>query len=248
MASEVGDTIVLEERSSSIGLFPRPSRRLLEMKFFESLDEMDLVFSSSSIGDLEIMARPLLRMTSWMDSWFYAAKSLAVRDTTESSMVKCFFVAGARTQLLGAKTAFTIWANALFKCRDVVLGKVKDNISFDFFMELHNAPLCGLTKLFPYGALERAAEKSSQVLHDEAIRKVVTMGKKKKQILRKTIFPSRLVGGNQLGFWNPSHPDLCLGRVLILQVPRLLFHFQQAREGEVLKPPCLPFSHRWETL
>ena len=68
-------------------------------------------------------------------------------------------MADAWCQLMVAKTAFTIWVNALLKCYDAVLGKMKDNISFDLFIELHSAPLSDSAELFSLGALERAAEK-----------------------------------------------------------------------------------------
>ena len=118
-------------------------------------------------------ARTLLEATSWIDRWLYADKSLAIWDITERAKVKCLFVVDDRTQLLMAKTASTIWANALLFCHDAVL-EVKDNINFESFMELCNAPLSSSTELFPCGALERAVEKSSWVLHDDAVLKVVT--------------------------------------------------------------------------
>ena len=39
-------------------------------------------------------------------------------------------------------------------------------------------PFFSLTELFPADVVERAAEKSSQVLYDETVRKVVTMVRK----------------------------------------------------------------------
>ena len=39
--------------------------------------------------------------------------------------------------------------------------------------EGHNARLSGYTALFPFEVLEKAVEKSSQVFHNEAIRKAV---------------------------------------------------------------------------
>ena len=57
----------------------------------------------------------------------------------EKAKVKCSFVTGARTQILVAETASTVWANTLHKYRDAVQGKVKNNVSFESFAELCSA-------------------------------------------------------------------------------------------------------------
>ena len=80
-------------------------------------------------------------------------------------------------QLLVAKTASTLWANLLLKCWDTVLIQVKDNILFESFKDLRNSPLYGSMKLFPMDAVELAIEKSSRVLHEEAIWKAVSLDK-----------------------------------------------------------------------
>ena len=105
--------------------------------------------------------RTLLEVTFWLDWWFYAAKSLAMHDISERAKVQFPFVACARSQLLVAKTASTIWANLVLMCHSTVLEKVKDNISSESFIELCNASLSGLTtgKLFPHGALEREQQR-----------------------------------------------------------------------------------------
>ena len=78
-------------------------------------------------------------------------------------MLKRLCVAGARCQLLVAKTASIVWANLVLKWRDAVLTKVKDSISFESFMDLRNLPLSGFSKLFPTEAIEKAIEKLSHV-------------------------------------------------------------------------------------
>ena len=45
--------------------------------------------------DLEAAERTFLEVTSWMDWWFYAAKSLALCDTRERAKIQHLFVAGA---------------------------------------------------------------------------------------------------------------------------------------------------------
>ena len=100
------------------------------IKSFEDLNKTDMVFSSSKVEDLKAAERTLLKVTSWIDWWFYAAKSLAMQDIRRAK-VELFFVAGARTILLVAKTASTIWENTLLKCCDALLGKMKGNISLN---------------------------------------------------------------------------------------------------------------------
>ena len=53
------------------------------------------------------------------------------------------FVAGAWCQLLLVRTTSTLSANLLIKRYNVVLGKLKDNISFKSFMDLRNVSLSG---------------------------------------------------------------------------------------------------------
>ena len=55
-------------------------------------------------------------------------------------------------------------------------------------MEVCSTPLTSLTELFQLGALERAAERSVQVLHDEAVRKVIMMDKKQHKPMKKLQF------------------------------------------------------------
>ena len=57
-------------------------------------------------------------------------KSLALDSTTDSHLVRSLSLAGARCQLVVAKTALILWANVALKRHDAVLAKVKDSISF----------------------------------------------------------------------------------------------------------------------
>ena len=58
------------------------------------------------------------------------------------------------------------------------------------FHGTYNTSLSGSTELFLHVALERAAEKSSQVLHNEVIRKAVTMEKQQQKPLNNFSFPN----------------------------------------------------------
>ena len=99
-----------------------------------------------------------------------------------------FFVAGARCQLLVAKIAPTLWFNALLKHQNSVLGNVKDNMSFNSFMELWNASLSDSPDLFPRSTLGKMGGKSSCVHLDEAIFKAVSLEKPAKAKLKNLHF------------------------------------------------------------
>ena len=103
--------------------------------------------------------------------------SLALQLSSDACLIHSLSLAGARCQLLVAKMASTMWTNLVLKRRDSVLAKVKDSISFEFFMDLRNARLSNFTKLFPVDILEKAVEMSSKVLHDDAIHKAVAQEK-----------------------------------------------------------------------
>ena len=79
--------------------------------------------------------------------------------------------------MLVAKTASTLWANVILKRRDAAQAKVKDSVSFESFMDLRNAKLSSGSDLFLATVLEKAVEKSSRVLIDEAIRKAISRDK-----------------------------------------------------------------------
>ena len=65
-------------------------------------------------------------------------KLTAFKFFSEAQLVRRLSLAGAQCQLLVAKTASTVWANVVLKCRDTVLVEVKDSIS-ESFMDLRNA-------------------------------------------------------------------------------------------------------------
>ena len=185
-------------------------------------------------------------MTSLLNWWTYAAKSLAPHDRSDTAKVKNLFMADSRCQLLVAKTAFTIWANTLLRCCDAVVGEAKDNISFESFMYLCNALLFVSTELFPRGAMRRIAEKSSLVLHDETIRKAFSVDKPQKNSVKRLQF-TQSVRRRQSGKCMDSQlPRSALGRVLLLLPVLRLLPFPFLANVGVLKVPCLPLNHRWE--
>ena len=104
-------------------------------------------------------------------------KFLALQLSSDTLLVCRLSLADSRCQVLVAKTASTLWANIVLKRREAVLAKVKDSISFESFMDLRNARLSSSTELFPADVLERAVERSSRILHDEAICKAVAQEK-----------------------------------------------------------------------
>ena len=55
-------------------------------------------------------------------------------------------------------------------------------------MDLCNASLSGSYELFPRGALERAAETSSCILHHEAVRKAVSLDMPPKKPVKRLQF------------------------------------------------------------
>ena len=115
----------------------------------------------------------IVKATSWMDRWSFALKSLALRSSGDSHLLRRLILAGGGCQLLVAKTTSTLWANIVLKRRNAILTKVKDSVSFESLMDLLNAQLSS-TDHFTTDVLEKAVVRSSSVLHDEAIRKVVT--------------------------------------------------------------------------
>ena len=124
--------------------------------------------------------------------------------------------------------------------------KVKDNIS-ESFTELRNTSLSGLTELFPHGALEKMAEKSSQVLHDKAIRKVVMMNKGQKKPAKKLQVFHLTHGRHSF-----KHSDSQLSRTSSGWVLPLLVLRRKAYFGETLLKvtknflrPKMPLSVFW---
>ena len=101
-----------------------------------------------------------------MDWWTFARKSLALKSTNDVG--RCPVPAPSRKDGL----------NPVGKRHPhVVLTKVKYSMSFKSFMDLRNSKISMGGELFPTDVLDKAIEKSSKVLHDEAIRKAVTHDK-----------------------------------------------------------------------
>ena len=120
---------------------------------------------------MEAVARSIVEATSWMDWWTCALRSLAMKSIDDGWLVLRMSLAGARCQFLVAKTASTLWANIILKRRDAVLANVKDS------MDLRNSFISTGDELFPNDVLQQAVEKSSKIVHDEAIHKAVTLDK-----------------------------------------------------------------------
>ena len=92
--------------------------------------------------------------------------------------------------------ASILWNNLVLKRRDTVVTKVKDSISFESFVDFRSARLSNSTKLFPSDILETMVEKSSTVLHDEAICKAVSLDKPQQKSAKSSIFRSHLGSSN----------------------------------------------------
>ena len=139
-----------------------------------------------------------------------------------------------------AKTASTVWANVVLKRRNAVLARVKDSISFESFMDLRNSKLSSLAELFPAEAVEQAVERSSRVLHDEAIRKAVSANKPARKSAKKFIFLSLPDSNSRLSapqYRLQASPLSVLQPLVLRLLPPL-----PVRE-EVLKILRLPHSH-----
>ena len=119
---------------------------LAGLSSFENLNKTDVTWSSTEAEALEAALRSIVEATSWMGWWTYAMKSLSLKSTNDTQLVRRLSLAGARCQLLVAKTASTLWANIILKCWDAVLAKVKDSMSF---MDLRNAKVSAGSELFP---------------------------------------------------------------------------------------------------
>ena len=171
------------EEVSWVRALPCPITELGGVKLFDNLNDTAVVLSSTEAEDLEA--------TSWMDWWTFVARSMTLSSSGDHHKVKRLIVARASCQLLVAKTASTMWANLLLMRHDTVLAKVKDNVSFEFFMNLRNSPLLNESELFPEDAVEKAIVKASQVLHGEAILKAVTIEKSSKKPMKWLQFPSQ---------------------------------------------------------
>ena len=144
------------EEVANSHFLPRHMTELAGIRSYENLNKADVVLSSSEAEDLEAAACTVIEATLWMDWWTFVAESMTLQGSDDSKMLKRLFVTGTRWQLLVAKTTSTLWANLILKHRDTVLAKVKNNISFESFMDFRNSPLFGSTELFSKDAVERA--------------------------------------------------------------------------------------------
>ena len=133
---------------------------LAGMRSFDNLNKTDVILSSFEAKDMKAAMQSIVEVTSWMDWWTFAMKSLAFKSTSNACLVRRLSLTGARCQLLVAKMASTLGANLVLKRRNVVLAKVKDSVSFESSMGLQNARLSSSTTLFPVYILEKAVEKS----------------------------------------------------------------------------------------
>ena len=84
---------------------------------------------------MEATLKSIVEATLWMDWCTFAMKSLSLKSTKDAHLVCRLSLAGAKCQLLVTKMALTLWVNVILKRRDVVLGKVKDSISFESSMD-----------------------------------------------------------------------------------------------------------------
>ena len=75
---------------------------------FENLNKTDVIWSSNKTGDMESVLRSIVEATSWVDWWTFAMKSLSLKSTNDACLVCRLSLAGARCQLLVAKTASTL--------------------------------------------------------------------------------------------------------------------------------------------
>ena len=161
---------------------------LAGMRSFDHLNKMDVILSSSEEEDIGAAKWSIVEATFWMDWWTFALKSLALKFSSDACLVCRLNLAGTRCQLFVVKMASTLWANFILKKRDTVLAKVKDSISFESFMDIRNAKLSNSTKLLNADNLEKAVEKSLEVLHDEAVHKAVAQKKARHKSAKKLYF------------------------------------------------------------
>ena len=93
---------------------------------FDNVNKTDVIWSSMEAEEMEAALLSVVEATLWMYWWTYAMKCLSLKSTDDACLVFRLSLAGARCQLLVAKTTSTLWANVVLKCRDAVLAKVKD--------------------------------------------------------------------------------------------------------------------------
>ena len=144
---------------------------------FDWLNKTDVIWSSTESEDMEAAPRSIVEATSWMDWWTFAMRSLALKSTNDGRLVRRLSLAGARCQLLVAKTASTLWANISLRAGMWSWLRSRTLMSFESFMDLRNSTISLGDTLFPVGVPKLAIEKASKVLHDETIRKTLTCAK-----------------------------------------------------------------------
>ena len=81
-----------------------------------------------------------------------------------------------------AKNALILWVKIRPKRWDALSSKTKANSTQEAEVELKNTVVYGSAELLLAELIEEATEKLSQAMHDEAIRKVVSFKKKKKNL------------------------------------------------------------------
>ena len=101
----------------------RHMTELAGLQSFDNLNKTNIIWSSTEAEDMEAAARSIMEATFWMEWWIFAMRSLALKSTDDSCLVRRLSLASARCQLLVAKTASTLCANIILKRRDAVLLK-----------------------------------------------------------------------------------------------------------------------------
>ena len=88
---------------------------------------------------------------------------------------KCYslFITRAETQLMVTLIAAILLTNMVLKRSNVVLAKVRPNLTFDSCMELFNSSINDIQHLSLPELVMKVGKKSSRALHDKAIRNVV---------------------------------------------------------------------------
>ena len=75
---------------------------LAGMCSYENLNKSDIFLFSFEVEDPKATAHTVVEATSWMDWWIFAAKSMGLRRSEDSKMLKHLFVA-----------ASTLWVNLI---------------------------------------------------------------------------------------------------------------------------------------
>ena len=130
-----------------------------------------------------------------------------------------------------------------------VLGKIKTNSCFEYYVALCNAPHSGSTELFPGSVVEWAVEKLSRVLRNEAVRKAVSMEKIPSQSAKHIQFSHPASWGRQSSKYsdNQCTSESASGkRSSSLRGTTSSSFGKREKREEVLKVPHHPPSCRCE--